>query len=157
MAVARYGALEAEDGSATFEIEAVRPGKGVMIARLAGITGRDTAERLTNLKLYVPRERLPEPEQDTYYHADLIGLAVVGTDATELGTVAAIHNFGAGDLLEVKPPFGPNVLVPFTRAVVPVVDIVARRLVMEPPLGLFAGGHAEPARDRPESQDCSEP
>jgi len=133
--VARYGRLEAEDGR-DVTIAALRPGKDCLIARLAGIADRSAAERLRNLKLYVPRDRLPAIEEpETYYHADLVGLAVVGPDGAALGRVSAVQNFGAGDLLEVKPAAGgPTMLLPFTEAAVPVVDIPGGRIVVNPPL-----------------------
>ena len=73
------------------------------MARLAGVDDRDAAETLTNVKLYVPRDRLPPAEDDEFYHADLVGLAAVTPDGAPLGTVTAIHNFGAGDVVEIKP------------------------------------------------------
>ncbi len=89
------------------EIEAMRPAKNHFVARLSGIRDRAAAERLVNVKLYVPRDRLPEPvEDDEFYHADLIGLTVVDRAGERLGTVVAIHNFGAGDLIEVQPDAG---------------------------------------------------
>jgi 16S rRNA processing protein RimM len=96
---------------------------------------RDAAERLTNVKLYVPRERLPAPNHaDEFYHADLIGLAVVDRDGRKLGTVVAVHNFGAGDLIEMRPTDGNTTqMLPFNEATVPVVDLAAGRLVVEPP------------------------
>ncbi len=137
-AIATYGPLETEDGR-VFEIESLRPGKDHFVARLSGICDRSAAERLANLKLYVPRERLPEPvEADEYYHADLIGLAVVNLAGKRLGSVVAIHNFGAGDLIEVRPDAGGNTeMVPFDDTNVPTVDIAARRIVVDPPQGLF--------------------
>lgn len=139
MAVAAYGTLEAEDGSRRFAIDKLRPANGFLVARLAGIDDRNAAERLTNCRLFVPRSRLPQlDDADDFYHADLIGLGVVDRAGNELGTVAAVHNFGAGDLVEVKPGSGPTALLPFTKAVVPVVDLAARRLVVDPPDGAFA-------------------
>src|SRR5487761_1593726 len=92
-AIAGYGPLQTEDGGAV-EIEALRPAKDHYVARLAGIRDRDAAARLANAKLYVPRERLPElAETDEFYHADLIGLAVLDSAGKELGSVVAIHNF----------------------------------------------------------------
>jgi 16S rRNA processing protein RimM len=156
MAVARYGALEAEDRSRTFAIEALRPANGFLVARLAGIGDRNAAERLKNVSLFVPRDRLPVlDEADDYYHADLIGLAVVHRDGRTLGTVAGLHNFGAGDLIEVEPIGGPAVLLPFTKAVVPVVDVEGRRLVVDPPDGLFAGDLAEAAAPAPDTSSRS--
>jgi len=102
MAITAYGPLESEDGTQRFEIEALRPAKDHFVARLAGVPDRDAAEKLTNIKLYVSRDRLPPIEDDgTFYHADLIGLAAVTPDGAALGTVTAIHNFGAGDLVFV--------------------------------------------------------
>ena len=83
-----------------------------------------------------PPQRTPA-EADEYYHADLIGLEAVTADGAGLGTVIAVHNYGAGDLLEIAPKRGETILVPFTRAVVPEVDLAARRLIIEPPEGLL--------------------
>lgn len=134
LAIADYGPLESADG-ARFEIAALRPGKGFFIARLKGISDRSAAERLNNVELYVPRERLPEPDAaEEYYHADLIGLSAVDARGTALGTVVAVQNFGAGDLIEVLPSGGgETVLLPFTEAVVPVVDVAGGRLVVHAP------------------------
>jgi len=130
-AIASYGPLATEDGR-VFEIETMRPAKDHFVAKLAGIGDRDAAERLANLKLYVPRELLPEPtEADEFYHADLVGLTVVDSDGKTLGTVVAIQNFGAGDLVEVKPDNDDRTqLVPFDATNVPMVDIAAGRIVV---------------------------
>jgi 16S rRNA processing protein RimM len=134
MAITRYGPLESEDGARTFEIAAVRPAKGHLVARLRGVDDRATAERLTNLKLFVPRERLPATEDDEFYHADLIGLAAVDRDGNQWGTVTAVHNFGAGDLIEIQPANGGmSMMLPFTQATVPAVDIKGGRVVVVPP------------------------
>ena len=130
LAVGRYGLLEAEDRSRRFELTSLRLGKRALIATFAGIADRDAAAGLTAIRLYVPRARLPDPEDaDTFYHADLVGLTVEGADGIRIGTVCAVHDFGAGDLLEVKPAAGPSVMLPFTKAAVPVVDLAAARLV----------------------------
>lgn len=132
LAVARYGALESEDRSRRFEIEQLRAGSGGLVARLSGVTDRAAAQDIVNVRLYVPRDRLPAlAEEDTYYHADLIGLAVMTTDGTSLGRITAVHDFGAGHLLEIAPPSGPTVLVPFTKAAVPVVDIEGARVIAD--------------------------
>jgi 16S rRNA processing protein RimM len=139
LAVADYGALESGDGTRSFEIETLRPAKDFLVARFAGIADRTAAEELRNVELYVARERLPLPESDEYYHADLIGLAVVDTSGAALGSVAAVHNFGAGDLIEVKPPLGgATFMLPFTETVVPVVDVAGGRIVVDPPVGTFS-------------------
>src|SRR5262249_12906564 len=136
-------ALESEDGQA-FTIEALRPARNFCVARLAGVADRTAAEALRNCKLYVARERLPQPEANEFYHADLIGLAAVATDGSALGTVLAIHNFGAGDVIQIKPERGPTLLVPFTDSVVPPSDLAARRLVVNPPDGAFDVRDAQP-------------
>jgi 16S rRNA processing protein RimM len=137
MAIANYGPLSDEKGR-RFEIAELRPAKEVVIARLKGVTSREAAETLTGLKLFVPREKLPDPEdEDEFLQADLVGCAVVGPDAVVLGTIAAVVNFGAGDLLDVATTDGRSVLLPFTKAFVPKVDIPARRVDAVPPEGLF--------------------
>ena len=137
-AIADYGPLETEDGR-VLEIEALRPAKDHFVAQLSGIRDRDAASALTNTKLYVPRERLPRTEDpDEFYHADLIGLAAVDRAGKTLGTVVAIHNFGAGDLIEVRPQTGGSTeLVQFDLTHVPEVDIASGRIVVHPPDGLF--------------------
>ncbi len=133
-AVASYGPLESEDGTRRFKIEALRPAKDHFVARLTGVDNREAAERLTNLRLYVPRERLPPIEDDeTFYCADLVGIAAVTLDGAPLGTVTAVHNFGAGDLIEIAPLGGGEpLMVPFTDANVPEIDIAAGRVVVVP-------------------------
>jgi 16S rRNA processing protein RimM len=131
-AVGRYGALTTSDGR-PIEIASLRSGKGFFIARIAGVTDRNGAERLRNLDLFIPRDRLPPPATDEYYHADLIGLTAQDRSGNPLGTVIAVHNFGAGDLLEIAPGRGQTLLLPFTAAVAPEVDIAAGRIVIDPP------------------------
>jgi 16S rRNA processing protein RimM len=147
-AIATYGPLETDDGR-VFEIESLRPAKHAFVAKLSGVADRDTAERLANTKLYVPRERLPQPEEpDEFYHADLIGLRAVDRAGKECGTVVAVHNFGAGDLIELQPPDGAQTeLLPFDAATVPEVDIANRRLVVARPV--MASGMPPPLRGRP--------
>src|SRR5579862_6437515 len=136
-AVARYGPLEDESGERRFELRLIGSAKGVVIAKVAGIEDRDRAEALRGLRLYLARAALPPPGEDEYYHADLIGLAAALADGTPIGRVRAVHDFGAGDTLEIERAEGPPVLVPFTRAIVPIVDLAAGRLVLDPPPGLI--------------------
>jgi 16S rRNA processing protein RimM len=133
-AIADYGPLQTEDGR-VLQIEALRPAKDHFIARLSGVRDRDAASALASTKLYVPRERLPEPQAPgEFYHADLVGLAVFDRAGAKVGTVVAIHNFGAGDLIEVQEAAGGRTqLVPFDEATVPVVDIAAGRIVIALP------------------------
>lgn len=135
MAIAGYGELESKDGRRRFTIEALRPGKDHLIARLTGIAGRDDAQALTNTDLYVPRDRLPPiDEDDTFYHSDLIGLDAVGEDGAQIGTVHAVHNFGAGDVLEITPlGNGATLMLPFTETTVPAIDLAAKKIVIVPP------------------------
>jgi 16S rRNA processing protein RimM len=133
--VANYGPLETADGTRRFEIEAARPGKGFLVARFAGIGDRNAAEKLRNTDLFVPRDRLPPIKNaDTFYHADLIGLTAVSEAGAVLGKVIAIHNFGAGDLIEIEPAAGGEpLLLPFNEMTVPTIDLKAGRIVVVPP------------------------
>ncbi|HXC27116.1 MAG TPA: ribosome maturation factor RimM [Stellaceae bacterium] len=138
-AVAQYGALEDESGERRFtlHITGTANGEGMVIARLSGVADRDAAEALRGLRLYAPRAALPAPAKDEFYHADLIGLAAQLEDGTTLGTVIAVHDFGAGDVIEIARDAGQPVLVPFTRAAVPIVDIAGGKVVVDPPEGLL--------------------
>jgi len=147
LAVKDY-ALESESG-ARFAIESLRPAKDFLVARFAGVTDRTAAEALRNTKLYVSRAGLPQAAADEYYHADLIGLVAVTADGRTLGTVVGVHNFGAGDVIEIAPPRGTSVILPFTAAVVPAIDIAAGRLVVDPPAGALDDGKAAKTSDRP--------
>jgi 16S rRNA processing protein RimM len=133
LAVRHYGPLLTKDGARQFEVTHVREAKGHLVATLKGIATREEAERLNGVELYVARERLPDTSADEFYHADLIGLAAVDAAGEPLGRVIAIHNFGAGDIIEVAPPNGATMLLPFTNAVVPMVDLEGGRVVIELP------------------------
>jgi 16S rRNA processing protein RimM len=133
LAVQSYGPLMTKDGARQFEIADVREGKDHLVATFKGVATRNDAEKLNGIELYVPREKLPDTDDDEYYHADLIGLAAVNAADEPLGRVVAIHNFGAGDIIEIAPPKGATMLLPFTNAVVPTVDIAGGRVVIELP------------------------
>lgn len=136
-AIARYGALDDEHGG-KIEIESLRVTPKALIARIKGVTTRNAAEALNGTRLYVARSRLPKRDEEEWFHSDLIGLAAVDDQGEPVGTVVAVQNFGAGDLIEVKPAKGgPTVLVPFTRETVPEVDVEGGRLTLVPPEGLF--------------------
>jgi 16S rRNA processing protein RimM len=138
-AVAAYGPLQTADGTQAFEIEALRPAKDFLVARLKGVTDRGAAERLRNTDLYVPRERLPVPEPEEFYYADLIGLQADDTAGRAIGVVIAVHNFGAGDILEIAPTAGGDtVMLPFSTATVPSVEIPIGRIVVDMPDGSVA-------------------
>ena len=133
LALKHYGPLMTKDGARQFEVTHAREAKGHLVATLKGIATRDEAEKLNGLELYVAREKLPATDDDEYYHADLIGLAAVTSANEPLGRVIAIHNFGAGDIIEIAPPQGTTMLLPFTNAVVPTVDLANGRVVIELP------------------------
>ena len=130
LAVKRYGPLTTKDGARQFEVASAREANGHLVATLKGVATREEAERLNGLELYVAREKLPETDEDEYYHADLIGLAAVTVANEPIGRVTAIHNFGAGDIIEIAPPHGATMLLPFTNAVVPTVDLGSGRVVI---------------------------
>jgi 16S rRNA processing protein RimM len=139
-AVASYGPLETEDGARRFEILSVRPAKDHLVALIAGIADRDAAEKVRNTDLYVSRDRLPDiDEPDTFYHADLVGLDAVTADGARIGTVHALHNFGAGDIIEIMPLGGGEpMMLPFNEATVPKIDLAAKQVVIVPPAAIDA-------------------
>ncbi|MBC9248020.1 16S rRNA processing protein RimM [Paracoccus sp. 11-3] len=130
--IANYGPLTTEDGKKVFTVNLTRPITGGLGARLTGVVTREDAEALKGVTLWAPRDALPSLPDDEFYHTDLIGLEVVDTGGQILGRVRAIFDHGAGDILEVVG--GKTVLLlPFTRAVVPTVDVTAGRIVADPP------------------------
>jgi len=133
LAVKHYGPLSTKDGARQFEVTHVREAKDHLVATLKGVASREDAERLNGIELYIARDKLPETDEDEYYHADLIGLAAVNAANEAIGRVIAIHNFGAGDIIEIAPASGPTLLLPFTNAVVPTVDLANGRVVIELP------------------------
>ncbi len=140
LAVQTYGQLMTKDGARQFEVTSAREARGHLVATLKGVATREEAERLNGIELYVAREKLPATDEDEYYHADLIGLAAVNAANEPLGRVIAIHNFGAGDIIEIAPPSGSTLLLPFTNAVVPSVDIAGGRVVIELPAEIEGDG-----------------
>ena len=149
-AVTRYGPLSTKDGARQFEVAQAREAKDHLVATFKGVTTRDDAERLNGLELYVARDRLPATDEDEYYHTDLIGLAAVTAANEPLGEVIAIHNFGAGDIIEIAPPAGTSIMLPFSNAVVPTVDLAARRVVITLPQEI--GGDDESVNDAPSTR-----
>jgi 16S rRNA processing protein RimM len=132
-AVERYGPLSTKDGARQFEIAQLREAKDHLVVTFKNVTTRNEAEALNGIELYVARDRLPAADEGEYYHADLIGLAAITIGGEPLGRVTAIHNFGAGDIIEIAPPQGATMLLPFTNAVVPTVDLANARVVIELP------------------------
>ena len=135
-AIASYGDLTDEAGTRIFSVTLVGAAKDHWLAKVAGVEDRDAAEALKRTQLYVERDRLPPPDEDEFYHADLIGLRAELADGTAMGTVAGIHNFGAGDVIEIALPSGKRPLLPFDLQTVPEIDLTGGRLVIDPPPGL---------------------
>ncbi len=126
-----FGVLKREDGSAAPTLVAGRVVKGAVIARAAGVETRDAAAALRGLGLYIDRAILPDTDEDEFYLADLIGLAAVSPEGAALGRVKSVHNFGAGDLLEIEPAHGgPSWWSPFTKVALPEVRIAEGTIVV---------------------------
>jgi 16S rRNA processing protein RimM len=140
-AIAVYDGLADESGARNFKLLSVRPqGKDMLVAKVEGVADRAGAEALNGVELYLPREKLPAPEEDEFYVADLVGLRAETRDGAEIGVIVAVRNFGAGDILEVAPEAGGETLMfPFTKAVVLTVDLSAGRVVLEPPAEVEEG------------------
>lgn len=136
-AIATYGALTTEDGTRSFNVKLTRPVANGLGARLTGITTKEQADALKGTSLFADRSKLPSLPDDEYYHTDLIGMSVHDTGGALIGTVQTVHNHGAGDLLEIMGPgMKTALLLPFTRAAVPTVDLASRRVVVDLPEGL---------------------
>lgn len=133
MAVIDYGPLSTKDGARQFEVVRARIAKDHLVAVIKGIATREDAERINGLELYIGRDRLPDTEDGEYYHADLIGLRAIDPAGAEIGKVLAVHNFGAGDIIEIAPPQGATLLLPFTNEVVPTVDLAEGHVVIVMP------------------------
>jgi len=146
MTLVDYSPLATNKPGLTVSILSARTTTNVLVARLEGVNDRNAAEKLNGVELFVDRALLPATEdEDDFYHADLIGLHARLADGSEIGVVAAVPNFGAGDLLEIRDPrSGDTYLYPFTKAVVPEVRIADRYLIIEPPLD------ADPGEEEPD-------
>jgi 16S rRNA processing protein RimM len=132
--IASYGPLVTEDGNRTFHITLTRPVSGGLGARINGITSKEEADALRGTSLYVQRDRLPSLPDDEFYHADLIGLSAYDTGGELIGKVSAVYNHGAGDILEISTNRHKSaLLLPFTLAIVPNVDLTAGRIVVDLP------------------------
>ena len=150
-AIADYGPLTATDRkgrSTVLTVDRLRDQGNVLVVKFVEVADRTAAEALNGTTLAVDRSALPEPEdEETFYHADLIGLPAVDADGTVHGVVVAIQDFGAGDLLEIAPEGGKSVYLPFTKAFAPTIDLAQGRIVIAPPEGLFGGGSDDAAAE----------
>ncbi len=129
--IAAYGPLQDQSGARTFEIAVVRVTPKGIVGQIAGVADRNAAEALRGTQLLIARERLPETAAGEFYHSDLIGLPAVGPDRSPIGEIIAVHNFGAGDILEIRlKGTRTTEMVPFTRAFVPEIDIARRQVTV---------------------------
>lgn len=133
-----YNPLKSEDGARQFTLALIRPMKNGFVARIAEVETKEQADALKGTQLFARRDQLPSLPDDEYYYSDLTGLSVFDTGGAELGRVKSVQNHGAGDLLEVQlPESSATVLIPFTQAIVPTVDLGQGRIVADPPEGLI--------------------
>ncbi|SDZ43811.1 16S rRNA processing protein RimM [Jannaschia faecimaris] len=140
-AIGDYGPVTFDNGT-TAKLTVIRPIKGGYAVRLSGVPHKEAADALKGQRLWAHRDALPALPDDEFYHSDLIGLTAVDTGGETLGCVHAVHDHGAGDILEVRIG-GTPVLIPFTRAIVPTVDLTAGRIVVDPPRGLLPGDESD--------------
>ncbi|MCC6982458.1 MAG: ribosome maturation factor RimM [Bauldia sp.] len=137
LSVGDYGALHAHDGR-SFEIETLRPAGGadasMLVVTLSGVRDRNAAEALNGVELSIDRALLPATAEDEFYAADLVGLRAETPEGEPVGKVRAVVNYGAGDIVEILPASGTTILVPFSKAAVPEVDLTAGRIVVIPPV-----------------------
>ena len=124
-----YGALM-DDSSMEVKIDILSGGEKELIARIDGVEDRSRAETYKGKSLYIDRAALPEATEHEYYHADLVGLTALSHDGRHIGTVTALHNFGAGDILEIENDAKDTTLLPFTRAFVPHIDLEHRQITL---------------------------
>ena len=129
-----YGALSDEAGKEVFNLSIIGQAKGQLIAKIAEVKDRNKAETLKGTELFIARDKLPEADDDEFYHADLVGLKALEEDGEEYGVVKALFNFGAGDILEIHRYDGKSVMLPFSMDVVPTIDIDAGHLIVIPPV-----------------------
>lgn len=156
-AIGDYRPLLADRGRALLKMTSVRAVKeDMVVARFEGVTTREAATALTNMRLYVDRDALPGVDDDEFYHADLIGLVAATAEGSPVGRVAAVLNFGAGDMLEIEVAGRDSLLVPFTRAFVPAVDLASRRIVVAE-AALAGASEEDEAATGPTSPEADRP
>ena len=137
MDIAAYGPVTDENGERMFELEAKRMTKTQVVARIKGVMDRNAAEALQGLRVYILREVMPPTAEDEFYCEDLVGLSAETVDGKSLGNVLSLQEFGAGEMLEIGRRRGGTTLVPFTKDIVPRVDLEAKRVLIDPPPGLL--------------------
>ncbi|WP_269584897.1 ribosome maturation factor RimM [Roseibium sp. Sym1] len=150
LSFADYGILTTKDGKRSFEVEKARVQKTVVVTRFKGITDRNQAEELNGTELYVSRDQLPEPDEDEFYYSDLNGLDVIDQGGDTLGKIVAVQDFGAGDLLEIRPKRGRTFYIPFTKEFVPEISLDEGLVRADLPEDYFSEGAPEPSEDAPD-------
>ena len=150
LSFADYGILTTKDGKTSFEVEKARVQKTVVVTKFKGVTDRNQAEELNGIELYIDRDQLPETDEDEFYYSDLTGLSVLDQTGETLGTVIAVQDFGAGDLLEVRPRRGRSFYVPFTKEFVPEISLSDGLVRVDLPEDYFSEGTTEPSEGAPE-------
>jgi len=134
LAIGDYGPLSDETGARGFEIERLRPLKeDMVVAKVKGLSDRDAAGALTGVSLFVARDKLPPPDEDEFYIADLVGLAAVSPEGEQIGVVKNVLNFGASDILEIAPAAGETLMLPFTKEVAPSIDFASGKIIVVQP------------------------
>ncbi|MCQ8783689.1 ribosome maturation factor RimM [Mangrovibrevibacter kandeliae] len=146
-----YGPLQDAQGN-RFTVASARPQKTVVVVRFEEVRDRNAAERLNGRELFVDRSVLPPEDEDEFYQADLIGMAVETVAGEPVGTVVAFHDFGAGDLVEIAPERGPTVMIPFSEAAVPEIDDARGVLIVEPVAAGLAAADADEGEDEGEGE-----
>jgi len=147
-----YGPLADETGTRNFDLKVTGATGGVVLARLDGVEDRTAAEALKGTELYVASDMLPEPDEDEFYLSDLKGLEASTPEGEFLGTVTGAFDFGAGTIIEITGPVGRGVMVPFTRVVVPEIDMAGGKVTIQVPPGLLEPAEPEQGQDR-ENED----
>jgi 16S rRNA processing protein RimM len=145
-----YGVLTTRDGKLSFEVERARVQKTVVVTKFKEITDRNRAEELNGVELFVGRDKFPEPEEDEFYHSDLDGLSVFDLQGEPLGKIVAVQDFGAGDLLEIRPARGRTFYVPFTKDFVPKVSLAEKSVTVELPDDYFSEENPDPSEGAPD-------
>ena len=153
MDVAAYGPVTDENGERMFELQVKRMTKTQVVARIKGVMDRNAAEALQGLRVYILREVMPPTEDDEFYCEDLVGLSAETVDGKSLGNVLSLQEFGAGEMLEIGRRRGGTMLVPFTKDIVPRVDLEAKRVVIDPPPGLLEPITKEDPERRQEKEE----
>ncbi|MEM9630452.1 MAG: ribosome maturation factor RimM [Pseudomonadota bacterium] len=146
-----YGVLTTRDGKQSFEVDKARVQKTVVITKFKEISDRNQAEELNGVELFIDRDQLPEPEEDEFYYSDLNGLNVLDQAGDTLGKIVAVQDFGAGDLLEIRPKRGKTFYIPFTREFVPEISLAEGQVTVDVPEGYLSDDEpasSEAAPDR---------